>query len=136
VRFVDTNVLLYAISTDADEAPKRDRASELLTQRDLALSTQVLGEFYVQSTHQGRPDPISHDQAVRFIESLTRFDVQPLTLEIVTAATGTARRYGISYWDAAIIESARERRCDEVLSEDLQHGQDFDGVRVVNPFAG
>jgi predicted nucleic acid-binding protein len=135
VRFVDTNVLLYAISTDAHEAPKRDRASELLDQRDLALSTQVLGEFYVQATRQTRPDPISHDQAVRFIESLTRFDVQELTLQIVTAAFDTARRFDISYWDAAIIEAARDSGCAELLSEDLQHGQDFDGVRVVNPFA-
>jgi predicted nucleic acid-binding protein len=136
VRFIDTNVLLYAISTDEHEAPKRETASELLDRRDLALSTQVLGEFYVQSTRETRPDPISHDQAVRLIESFTRFEVQPLTPAIVKAALGTTQRYGISYWDAAIVEAARESGCDEVLSEDLQDGQDFGGVRVVNPFTG
>lgn len=136
MRFIDTNVLLYAISTDEDEAPKRAKASELLHRRDLALSTQVLGEFYVQSTRRTRSDPISHDHAVRLIESLTRFEVQSLTLPIVTAALETTQRYGISYWDAAIVEAARERGCDEVLSEDLQDGQDFSGVRVVNPFTG
>lgn len=40
-----------------------------------------------------------------------------------------------SYWDAAIIESARVMKCEVVLSEDMGHGRDFDGVRVVNPFA-
>lgn len=134
MRFVDTNVLLYAISTDDAEAGKRREAEELLRQRDLALSTQVLGEFYVQSTRESRPDAISHDHAARLIESFTRFEVQPVTLAVVTAALGTAQRHRISYWDAAIIEAARESGCHAVLSEDLQNGQDFGGVRVVNPF--
>lgn len=127
---------MYAISTDEDEAPKRATASDLLSQRDLVLSAQVLGEFYVRSTRPSRPDAISHDVAVRLIESFTRFEVQPLTLAVVTAALGTTQRYGSSYWDAAIVEAARESGCAHVLSEDLQDDRDFGGVRVVNPFSG
>jgi predicted nucleic acid-binding protein len=53
---------------------------------------------------------------------------------LVLAAMETRDRFGISYWDAAIVEAARTLGCAEVLSEDLSHGQDFDGVRVLNPF--
>ena len=53
---------------------------------------------------------------------------------LMTSALDTRQRFGISYWDAAIIEAARELRCEVVLSEDLSHGQDFDGVTVINPF--
>jgi predicted nucleic acid-binding protein len=50
------------------------------------------------------------------------------------AAIATKQRFGISYWDAAIIEAARALGCDVVLSEDLNDGQDYAGVRVQNPF--
>jgi predicted nucleic acid-binding protein len=54
----------------------------------------------------------------------------------VLAATETCRRFRISYWDAAVIEAARASGCDLVLSEDLDEGTDYDGVRVDNPFRG
>ena len=132
MRFVDTNVLLYSIST-AEQA-KAAAAEELLGSRDLALSTQVLGEFYVQATRATKPDRITHDQASRLIESFTRFDVYAVTLEVVRAALVTKGRFDTSYWDAVIVETARGANCELVLSEDFQDGQDFDGVRVVNPF--
>lgn len=44
------------------------------------------------------------------------------------------QRFNVSYWDAAIIEAARESGCTELLSEDLSNGQDYNGVTVVNPF--
>jgi predicted nucleic acid-binding protein len=134
VRFVDTNVLLYAISRDPVEQDKAERAGEVLADRDLALSVQVLQEFYVQATRASRPDPISHQQAVRLIESFRRFPVQDVTSAIVMAALDTGQRFQLSYWDAAIIEASRALGCTEVLSEDLGEGQDYAGVRVVNPF--
>ena len=69
MRFVDTNILLYAISTDADERDKAERANQILEGRDLALSVQVLQEFYVQATRETRPDPLTQDQALGLIES-------------------------------------------------------------------
>jgi predicted nucleic acid-binding protein len=94
----------------------------------------VLQEFYVQATRASRPDPITHQQAVRLIESFGRFSVQDITSTIVMAALGTRRRFQLPYWDAAIIEAARAAGCTEVLSEDLGDGQDYAGVRVRNPF--
>lgn len=134
MRFVDTNVLLYAISADAAEADKSARAATLLDGRDLALSVQVLQEFYVQATRPTRTVPIAHDTAVAFMATLERFPVQDLTLALVHASLEASRRWRISYWDAAIVEAARAAGCDVICSEDLQHGQDFGGVRAVNPF--
>jgi predicted nucleic acid-binding protein len=134
VRFVDTNVLLYAISRDPAEQDKSKRANDILTQRDLALSVQVLQEFYVQATRASRPDAIGHQQAVRLVESFRRFPVQDLTSAIMMAALDTRQRFRLSYWDAAIIEASRAMGCTQILSEDLSDGQDYAGVQVTNPF--
>jgi predicted nucleic acid-binding protein len=135
VRFVDTNVLLYAISTDPGEAEKAGLAQAILECSDLALSVQVLQEFYVQATRAGRPDALTHQQAADLVEAFTRFAVQATTWPLVRRALVTRARFGLSYWDSAIIEAARALGCREVLSEDLSHEQDYDGVTVVNPFA-
>lgn len=134
MRFVDTNVLLYAISSDPQEQAKSECANEILSSRDLGLSAQVLQEFYVQATHERRADALSHEQAVALVESFRRFPMQETTTELVLAAMSTKQRFDISYWDAAILEAARALRCGVVLSEDLSDGQDYGGVRVENPF--
>jgi predicted nucleic acid-binding protein len=75
VRFVDTNVLLCAISRDPEEQDKAARANDILAARDVALSTQVLQEFYVQATRASRPDPLTHAQATGLIESFLSEDL-------------------------------------------------------------
>jgi predicted nucleic acid-binding protein len=135
VQFADTNVLLYAISRDPAETSKARRANEILAAGDLELSVQVLQEFYVQATRSSRTDAISHDQAIGLVEAWRRFPVQDLTAEVMVAAFETRRRFGISYWDAAIVEASRVLGCAVVLSEDLDPGTDYAGVRVENPFA-
>jgi predicted nucleic acid-binding protein len=135
VRFADTNVLLYAISRDPAERAQARRAGELLSSRDLALSTQVLQEFYVQATRTTRADRLSHDHAAALVDSFRRFPVQETTLDVMLSAIATRERFGISYWDAAIIEAARALGCEVVLSEDLSDSQDYAGVSVENPFA-
>lgn len=134
MRFLDTNILLYRISTDPAESEKRTVAAKLLKKKDLHLSVQVLQEFYVQATRSTRGDRIPHEDAVALIESWKRFSVQSLTLELLDAALQAKDRWQLSYWDAAIIEAARFAGCDTILSEDLNDGQSYDGVRVLNPF--
>ena len=135
MRFADTNILLYAISRDPDEQAKATRANELLSARDIGLSVQVLQEFYVQATRETRADRLPNDQASRLVDSFRRFPVQETTMGTVLSAMSTRQRFGISYWDAAIIEAARALGCEVVLSEDLNNGQDYAGVRVENPFS-
>ncbi len=134
MRFVDTNVLLYAVSTARDEARKTAVARAILEGHDLALSVQVLQEFYVQATRSSRTDRLTHRQALSLVESWLRFPVQETTVPLLTAAADTAHRHHLSYWDAAVVEAARTLGCATVLSEDLSHGRDFGGVRIENPF--
>lgn len=134
MRFVDTNVLLYAVSRDPEEQEKASRANEILAGRNVGLSIQVLQEFYVQATRDSRPDPLSHEHATQLVESFLRFPVQEITTAVMLAALATRQRFGISYWDAAIVEAGRTLGCDVVLSEDLSDGEDYAGVRVENPF--
>lgn len=134
MRFVDTNVLLYAVSTDPREQAKSAAAAEILSAGDLALSIQVLQEFFVQATRASRSDKLSHQQAAGLVESFLRFEVQETTSGLMLAAMGTRQRFGIPYWDAAILEAARIMKCDTVLSEDLGSEQDYGGVSVINPF--
>jgi len=135
-RFVDTNVLLYAVSDDPEEQGKAERAKDILAARDVALSVQVLQEFYVQATRHSRPDPLTHEHAVKLVESFLRFPVVEVTTGVMLAALATRERFRISYWDAAILEAGRSLGCEVVLSEDLSDGQDYGGIRVENPFRG
>ncbi len=135
MRFVDTNVLLYTISRDPQERKKAARANELLARRDVGLSVQVLQEFYVQATRDSRADRLTHEQAAALVDSFRRFPVQETTIGTALSAMSTRQRFGISYWDAAILEAARALGCEVVLSEDLSDGQDYAGVRVENPFS-
>ncbi len=134
MRFLDTNILIYAVSAAAEEEAKRRRALDLLDARDLALSVQVLQEFYVQATRPARTGALTHDEAVDFIEALQRFYVQAVNLDVMRAALAIRARFGLSYWDSAIVAAARICRCDAVYSEDLSSGQDYGGLRVINPF--
>lgn len=135
MRFVDTNILIYAVSARSDEIEKRNRARGLLTRRDLTLSTQVLQEFYVQSTRPSRPGALTHAQAVAYINSMLRFPVQLVNLDTLRQAFRFRERYGLSYWDSAILATARLSGCNVVYSEDMSPEQDYDGLRVIDPFA-
>ncbi len=135
MRFVDTNVLLYAVSKVSEDASKRSRALEVLAEQDLAVSVQVLQEFYHQATRPTRPDRLSHDEALRFLEPLLTLRIQAVDLDVFREGVAISQRFRLSYWDGAILAAARACNCAEVYSEDLSHEQDYDGVRVVNPFA-
>lgn len=133
--FVDTNVLIYAVSSAPDEAAKQAVAQGLLRSGDLVLSVQVLQEFYYQVTRPSRPGRLSHESAMQFVERLAQRAVLPVTIDLLRSAAAIGQRYRISYWDAAIIAAAQAMECDAVYSEDLNAGQDYGGVQVVNPFS-
>jgi len=134
MRFVDTNILLYAASTAPEEERKTRIARDLLDSEDLALSVQVLQEFYVQATRPSRCGGLTHRQATLLIEAFLRFPAQETTVSIMRASVDAKDRFQISYWDAAIIEAARALGCKTVLSEDLSGGRDYGGVTIEDPF--
>ena len=134
MRFVDTNILLYSLDLEPANPAKTAIATEILTGTDLTLSVQVLQEFYVQATHPRRPDALPHDIAVRLIQKWLRFRIQENTVAVLQSALALKDRYQTSYWDAAILAAAKAARCQHLLTEDLNHGQDYDGITVINPF--
>ncbi len=134
MRFVDTNILLYAISRDPAEEGKAMIANEIIDGGEIGLSVQVLQEFYVQATRATREDAITHDEAAGLVEAWCRFSVQVTSVDVMRAALATRSRFGVSYWDAAILEAARALGCSVVLSEDLDDATDYDGIRVEDPF--
>ena len=133
--FVDTNILVYAASNAVADQPRRDLALELLDRSDLALSAQVLAEFYSVATSKSKLN-VTHDEAVVLLQSLARIPVCPITRELVMEAAELRHRFQLSYWDAAILAAAKQMGCPTVFSEDLNDGQNYDGVTIVNPFKG
>jgi predicted nucleic acid-binding protein len=129
--FLDTNILLYAASSAKSEQNKRTKARELLAKEGGGLSVQVQAEFYVNATGKFK---LPHDKVVGILESLDSYPVLALTEAVFWAALQIKGRYQLSYWDSAIIAAALELGCHTVYSEDLNHGQSYAGVRVINPF--
>lgn len=125
---------IYSISSAFGEQRKAGVAIDLLSSKEVVISVQVLQEFYVQATRTSRSNPLPHAMLVGFIEKWQRFRIQETTVEVMKAALDSKERWGISYWDAAILEAARAAGCREVLSEDLSHGQNYGGILVTNPF--
>ncbi|MGE6697500.1 PIN domain-containing protein [Hyphomonas sp. NPDC076900] len=136
--FLDTNILIYSISTSEEplEFTKKSLAADLLQRRnDLVLSTQVLQEFYVQATRASRPGALPHELACEFIESWKRFQIVPVTADLVDRALLIRRETGFQYWDCAIIAAAQIADCDTLLTEDMQEGRILGGVTLFNPFS-
>jgi predicted nucleic acid-binding protein len=132
--FFDTNVLVYAAVGSGKEERKRKRALELIESEDFGTSAQVLQEFFVTVAKKASR-PLSAAQALKWIEQWTAFPCQIIDHQLVCIAIAHAERYAISYWDAAILVAAEALGAHTVYSEDLNDGQQYGRVRVVNPFS-
>jgi len=132
--FLDTNVLVYA--DDADAGPKRTRAREILRQALEqgcgVISTQVLQEYFSVAT---RKLGIEEAAARKRLELLATLDVIRIEVPMILSAVDLVRLHSMAIWDALIVVAARTAGCRKLLSEDLQDGQVFDGLRVENPFS-
>lgn len=133
--FVDTNVLTYLF--DDSEADKQAAARACLTresrERELVVSTQVLQELYVSMT-KGRAPIAPPELAEQAVRQAAEYMVVQVDAKLVLSAIETSRQHRLSFWDALIVRAAVEARCDRLLSEDLNHAQRVDTVRIVNPF--
>ena len=133
--FVDTNVLLYAV--DDKDHGKRDAARMWLSacwnQRCGRLSTQVLNEFYVNARKKF-PRQLTQGDARAQVRQYQHW--RPWTIDHATVETAWAveSRYGLNYWDALMVAAAQHLGCTMLLTEDMQHDQQVDSVRIVNPF--
>lgn len=133
--FIDTNVLLYAF--DDIEPAKRDRSRmwlEACWQRRCGrLSTQVLNEFYANARRRFATAISAGDARAE----VRRYQAwQPWQIDHPTVETAWAieSRYRLSYWDSLMLAAAQHLGCDLFVSEDLQHDQRIDKLRILNPF--
>ncbi|MDP1647644.1 MAG: PIN domain-containing protein [Rubrivivax sp.] len=131
--FLDTNILVYATSLSPDHAPKREVARAWLGRGDWGVSTQVLMEFYAQA-RQPRHGLLP-TAAQAFVERIAaRRPVLAVDKELVLDALALRHRHYLSHWDAAILCAAQRLGARTVVSEDMEHGRDYGGVTVMNPF--
>lgn len=133
--FVDTNVLVYAIENRGD--PREDQARALLrhlfSTGTFRTSTQVLQELYVTETRKGR-HILTPAQVLQYIDSYARWPLVAPGFDDIRDAMRLSDSAQISYWDALIVITARLAGCTTLYTEDLNHGQQIHGVRILNPF--
>lgn len=131
--FLDTNILLYAASRNPADLAKKKIAIELMAEKQFGLSAQVLAEFYTIATKKA-DFRMAAERALEWIENLEEFPCLAVDAGLVKTAAEASARFAISYWDGAILAAARAMGAPVLYSEDLNHGQNYDGVRVANPF--
>jgi predicted nucleic acid-binding protein len=131
--FLDANILLYASSSAAADASKREIAEKLILETRFALSAQVLQEFIANALKK-KTLGITEANIDATLELAALVPVLPISAALILNANQLRRRHQISHWDATILAAAQELGCHTLYSEDLNHGQTYDGVNVVNPF--
>lgn len=132
--FIDTNVLVY---TDDKDYPDKQRTALALVgrcrrEKKGVVSGQILQEYFSVATRKLK---VPVETARRKIEFFARFQVVLVSVEDVLAAIDLHRLNGFSFWDALVIRAALRSGCSVLYSEDLQAGQRFEGIEIVNPFA-
>ncbi|MFK7850436.1 MAG: PIN domain-containing protein [Akkermansiaceae bacterium] len=132
-RFIDTNILLYGYDLDAPE--KRAVAKTILEQAWLkpgsaAVSVQVLQEFHVNFTRKGH----SVEDSAAVILDFCHWPVIENTLPVFHLGLELQSRWQLSMWDSMILAAAQVSGAAELLTEDLNHGQNYGRVRATNPF--
>jgi predicted nucleic acid-binding protein len=128
--FFDSNVLIYAFSTDA----RRERALAAIAGGGV-ISVQVLNEFTNVLRKKQKQDWPVIEAALHSLRF--RFpDIMPLTADTHAAALGFAREHGLAFYDALIVAAATEAGCDTLYSEDMQHGRAIADLTIRNPFSG
>ncbi len=131
--FLDTNILIYATSFAADHAAKKPIAREWVARSDWGTSSQVLMEFYANAKQPRHG--MGADIAREFIDTIIAYrQIQAITPSVVHQALDLLQRYSLSHWDAAVLMAAKALGAPIVISEDMGHGQSYDGITVINPF--
>ncbi len=131
--FVDTNILLYAL--DSDAGPKHEKAGRRITElwegsSTPILSIQVLQELYVNLIRK----KVSQPQAQSAVMDYLAWEVIPLDTGLFGLGLKAHREWKLSFWDGLIVAAANQAQADWLLTEDMNHGQIYGKVKVVNPF--
>jgi predicted nucleic acid-binding protein len=133
--FLDTNVLVYAF--DQGSPKKQEIAKSLINEHgssgNLALSTQVLQEFYVVSTKK-LAQPLSKEVAAEVVNDLAEFSLVQIDKGLIIKAMIRHRENEYSFWDCLIVEAALQSGCSLLLTEDMHSGRCINKLEIRNPF--
>ena len=131
--FFDTNIFVYIVSGAPADRANKEVAQRLMADSDFGLSVQILQEFMdvtLRKKHLG----LSTGEISAMIDLMVTYPMVETSVRLARHAFEIKTRFDIRYWDAAIVAAALELGCHTLYTEDLHHGQDFGGVRVINPF--
>lgn len=131
--FLDTNILVYADDLDSPGkgAVARSILEACFKKRSGVLSTQVLQEFFAVSVARLGVAP---EAARRKVELLSSLEVFPIGVENILGAIDLHRLHGYSFWASLILRAALESGCTVCYTEDMDHGRQIGGLKIVNPF--
>ena len=131
--FFDTNIFLYA--HDGNNLSKQTTARELIFRKyragTCAISTQVLAEFFQNYVVKFGN---SYINAIKEMHFMTRCPVIEQTISLVISGVSIFSKHSISFWDSMIIAAAKEAAAETLYTDDMQHGQEIEGIRITNPF--
>jgi predicted nucleic acid-binding protein len=136
--FVDTNILLYALSAanslEVEKVVTAQRlVADLTAQTNLCLSAQVLSEFVTNAIRKGTP-PLPLKEASKIVDELSRETVIPIDASLVQLAVERVQQSRISYWDALIVEAAIRSGATILYTEDMHPGTRYGTLELRNPF--
>lgn len=131
--FIDTNLIVYTL--DKSNVDKQERARNIIRKivdvHQPVISTQVIKEFYVVAINKMKADPII---VKNILHNFRNMEIVTNDLELIEQAIDISVISQISFWDSLIIAAAEKANCEYIFSEDLNPGQTYRGVLVVNPF--
>lgn len=132
---LDSGVLVYAVSSAPAEAARKKRALDLIQREDFGLSSVVLEDFYLTVTQKIRK-PLGPDVVVALLDEYRVFPIAATDYALIVSAIELSLLHGLAYREAAVLAGARRLGASVVYSDAFEPGRAYDGVRVVNPFAG
>ncbi len=135
--FVDTNIMVYAHDLDAGEKHEIAKRT-LITLWESGtgvISTQVLQEFYVTLTRKV-PNPLKKSLVRSILKNYLVWEVVVNNGETILHAIEIEENYNISFWDSMIVSAAYSKNAAFIITEDLNDGQQIEGIIIVNPFKG
>lgn len=131
--FIDTNILIYTL--DQKNIEKRDMARKIVKKvvesHQPVISTQVIKEFYVVASNKLKADPII---VKNIIHNFHNMEIVNNDLDLIEQAIDISILSTLSFWDSLVIAAAEKANCEYVLSEDLNSGQNYRGIKLLNPF--
>jgi len=131
--FIDTNILVYTLDgrDRAKQAKAREIVSAIASKHLPVISTQVVKEFFVVATTKLKTEAITAKQIVHNFHNM---EVVANDLDLIEQAIDIHLLSQISFWDALIVAAAEKANCEYIFSEDLNDGQLYRGIKIVDPF--